>query len=1159
MHHATQAPAPQIPRPSDASQPSRDDRQGGQNGPARLAAGVGHEHATQQPLSLMGLNEAEESKLWGPRRGQAGVSQQRHEDSEAAAAADTPVKTAPRNLASEDGVTGVSSPFEPEKPKRVSSFIGLPPIRTGSVFVLDPALKTPRVANEHAENYEVPPMAAHRHGNSKVSLADVSKPLPPPKLSLAEDKKPLFLQSAGSGGHWDGTIPQDHTMLYSRSATPIQDGRLESERMTSPLPQPAESSPQPLNPSHRLDTGATWKLEESHLSEPLHPVSRNRSATDLSQRGALLDFDKESGLSGSQQESQPPNVSSQAGQDSAGLRNDARPEGGATDPVQMGHRRAYSRENFVIARTETSEYSLPGVGPPPRAETESSHGHRKRASFLFQSLGNRLQTGSSRSPPGSSMAGRNLSADSRDETSESSFDMEEASGKKRPISFMNTARNRLSFDQLRLTFRDRGLPPQSETAAGGARESPMEQNRSVFGNAFGGTPSRHLRRFVSGAQGISLSRARSDQSGAVSETAGPSASPAKQKLAEFGHRMSGMTDRFHRRGNDADETFRESQRKASSDEAAALPLQRLIASPAPVSKAGENRAARRASQPLGQSPLRQEMPMTQDDAASAPVAATHARHASEPVLASNAGEGRSLEDDRAKSPATTVKAIRGSDGDEDEANIHPAMRGAAGFAKVHPRLNRPGDGESVESSHHSPALDIQRHEVPQMKFPPMGMHQPQCEGAGFLNETAEHAQRPSPDGKQSPEVARAQAQLLTDQEAGLWRQQTWPTAAAAADESPRQPDTVGARWKGLKGRVSDQLAQVAPQKRSFGKVQQQAKNEGAEGRKKRSEKVVLAVAGAGAAAGRLRGAFRRGSQPSERRPPPPLKEDHQGDAGQAVRHGAPAASPEQQAQQWRRPTQSGQVAKQWRPSWSQLSQNSGNAPWMSYQHQRVSSESNKSGTACTMPRSPSPLDRPQASQSDQNGAGAMRQQHHRQQSPKTGGARGSPERRETTAIHDQADRDEGASASSWANHGGQLEPEKGRGAEEDDASATPIGAGAVTGSQEHAGRNFRHASTQLNDSESDSARVSGKAGRGEQQGKEEASNGVGSMVGRGTMAELEDTEEARKRALRVASQEEKIYYDDDEADRQPQMTATSYPGQEWNPFGVPEYAQEMDD
>ncbi|KAJ4321991.1 hypothetical protein N0V84_005038 [Fusarium piperis] len=70
------------------------------------------------------------------------------------------------------------------------------------------------------------------------------------------------------------------------------------------------------------------------------------------------------------------------------------------------------------------------------------------------------------------------------------------------------------------------------------------------------------------------------------------------------------------------------------------------------------------------------------------------------------------------------------------------------------------------------------------------------------------------------------------------------------------------------------------------------------------------------------------------------------------------------------------------------------------------------------------------------------------------------------------------------------------------------------------------------------------------------SNGNGAAIkatgGPSFQAELEDTEEARKRTLRIDSQEEKIHYDpnaDSDGEVPPQMSATSYPGQEWNPYG----------
>ncbi|KAM0415649.1 hypothetical protein ACHAPT_013399 [Fusarium lateritium] len=69
------------------------------------------------------------------------------------------------------------------------------------------------------------------------------------------------------------------------------------------------------------------------------------------------------------------------------------------------------------------------------------------------------------------------------------------------------------------------------------------------------------------------------------------------------------------------------------------------------------------------------------------------------------------------------------------------------------------------------------------------------------------------------------------------------------------------------------------------------------------------------------------------------------------------------------------------------------------------------------------------------------------------------------------------------------------------------------------------------------------------------SNGNGVAIkaagGPSFSAELEDTEDARKRTLRIDSQEEKIHYDpnaDSDGELPPQMSATSYPGQEWNPY-----------
>ncbi|KAK2064898.1 hypothetical protein LY76DRAFT_611831 [Colletotrichum caudatum] len=72
--------------------------------------------------------------------------------------------------------------------------------------------------------------------------------------------------------------------------------------------------------------------------------------------------------------------------------------------------------------------------------------------------------------------------------------------------------------------------------------------------------------------------------------------------------------------------------------------------------------------------------------------------------------------------------------------------------------------------------------------------------------------------------------------------------------------------------------------------------------------------------------------------------------------------------------------------------------------------------------------------------------------------------------------------------------------------------------------------------------------------------------GKSARAELEDTEDERKRSIRHEAQEEKILVDPyeelesggvkyrkEEDPEVPQMSATSYPGQEWNPYGAGGY------
>ncbi|UKZ74323.1 hypothetical protein TrVFT333_001987 [Trichoderma virens FT-333] len=141
---------------------------------------------------------------------------------------------------------------------------------------------------------------------------------------------------------------------------------------------------------------------------------------------------------------------------------------------------------------------------------------------------------------------------------------------------------------------------------------------------------------------------------------------------------------------------------------------------------------------------------------------------------------------------------------------------------------------------------------------------------------------------------------------------------------------------------------------------------------------------------------------------------------------------------------------------------------------------------------------------------------------------------------DPSPKPEGTSDSSRASNLG-IDVDKAQQLVEDDLyAATPKVVPNVAGD---AGNSSATSQSASNEQAESSASAAGKAAI--------------KPVNAGVMAELEDTEEARKRAIRLASQEEKIFYEPE--DYEPKMSATSYPGQEWNPFGEPEFADWKED
>ncbi|RDA88889.1 hypothetical protein CP532_5483, partial [Ophiocordyceps camponoti-leonardi (nom. inval.)] len=189
---------------------------------------------------------------------------------------------------SEDAPDEPGSPAEEagrEAPKRISSFVGLPPIRRSSTFGLTNRSKRTkrRFSSEHDDNDgDAKGDDADSHGKPDLST-DVAEPLSLVPSPVMEVPNPM-----------DGDKDDAVADVFNFE----QDENKETEtptRVFHPMISLNTSADPPKSPIPSLLTG-DWKLEESHLSEPLHSKTRHRPGTGNSQQQAYREYDKETGM-----------------------------------------------------------------------------------------------------------------------------------------------------------------------------------------------------------------------------------------------------------------------------------------------------------------------------------------------------------------------------------------------------------------------------------------------------------------------------------------------------------------------------------------------------------------------------------------------------------------------------------------------------------------------------------------------------------------------------------------------------------------------------------------------------------------------------------------------------------------------------------------------
>ncbi|TWU74230.1 hypothetical protein ED733_003710 [Metarhizium rileyi] len=311
-----------------------------------------------------------------------------------------------------------------EEPKRSSSFIGLPPIRRSSTFGLTPKSRARRVTDrfpidddDDGEDAEPPiqglSVDAATHSAHDLEPQAAANHLADP--STNQDK------TQPDASRWEA---DPETQQGAAARQPQHPPQLQAPSATTANQTQDTQGSQPSMPPSS-PPGATlagqWKLEESRLSEPLNPVSRNRSGTAGSQQ-IMYGFDKETGMSspdlailrpGPDQMHQPlqhhppnpvtppprqrsdvPPSSAQRWPELFAYPPDRRPgpiarNGGLPSQSPYQHPLAYNE--FVMPRSEASEFAIPGVGPLPE-----EGGHRHKGSGMLKDFGQRIARATSR-------------------------------------------------------------------------------------------------------------------------------------------------------------------------------------------------------------------------------------------------------------------------------------------------------------------------------------------------------------------------------------------------------------------------------------------------------------------------------------------------------------------------------------------------------------------------------------------------------------------------------------------------------------------------------------------------------------------------------------------------------------------------------------------
>ncbi|TQW12371.1 hypothetical protein IF2G_01102 [Cordyceps javanica] len=394
-----------------------------------------------------------------------------------ATTAEVPAQGPP--AAEDSGVGMHSQPDESEDaPKRQSSFVGLPPIRRSSTF----GMKSK--ARRAAERF--PLDEDDSNGAPDLPASDVMEDaLSRPNASQQPHRDSTNAAQTGSTSQVtnnDAVVVPQQPVSAERSPE-----RIARQPAMAPPPQP-QPMRQPIHPPMMMYPGQSgpWRLEESHLAEPLHQA-KNRSGHSPISPPMNYGFDKETGQSAMMPP--PPLPASVLRQRSADVPPSSAqryPGLFAPRPDEEHPQRPVSQtyfEELANPRHSSYEYSIPGVGPPAE-----ERGRAKRNSGIFREIGDKIARATSRDRRNSTVENRIPADVHADGASESSFGTEEMQdSKKRRSSFFNALTGRASMDQgSRHGFSTLQRSQTENVLQSSTEELGSARKRSVLGGVMSG-------------------------------------------------------------------------------------------------------------------------------------------------------------------------------------------------------------------------------------------------------------------------------------------------------------------------------------------------------------------------------------------------------------------------------------------------------------------------------------------------------------------------------------------------------------------------------------------------------------------------------------------------------------------------------------------------